>query len=113
MKLSSGNALTSKTAEAPASRDVSKSKAGAIASSSSAQGKQTFEFTETGIRQFITVQGGGRSTVKTILAQFKKQMKAIGPSAGEKLKEMLLKVHALSLQLVVRVFDDWFLYFCR
>lgn len=95
MKLSSGNAVISKAADAQSpsrAAESSKSKVGASTSSASAQGKQIFEFSEAGIRQFITVQGGGRSTVKSILAQFKKQMKAIGPSAARKLKEMLLKV---------------------
>ena len=63
----------------------------ASSSSAGAHGKQVFEFSEDGIRQFIRCCDG-RTTVKKLLEQYKKQMKAIGPSAAGKLKEMLLKV---------------------
>lgn len=71
---------------------ISKSVIAVNTSSASSSGAQNFEFSETGIRQFITVSGGGRTTVKKILEQYKKQMKSIGPNAAARLKEMLLKV---------------------
>lgn len=61
--------------------------------------ENNFDFNEQGMRQFIAVVGGGQATVKAILQQFRKQMKAFGSTAGERLKEILKNVRIFFILL--------------
>ena len=85
-------AKKAKLSVAPKQKTPSKKASSAApGASTSSQNAQKFEFSEAGVREFISVREGGRSTVKKVLEQFKKQMKALGSGAAPRLKEILMK----------------------
>jgi hypothetical protein len=97
VKLSPGSAAKGGAGEAKA-KDGKKSSgkaAGGAAEAAGSQSSQAFEFSEAGLRQFITVRGAGRTTLKQILVLYKKQMKSMGVSGQTRLKEILIKVSKL------------------